>query len=185
MVLEDLGVRKEAFQDLQDQAVADAKTIDDSISHFCDVIASHHLGSVFRMRDILTRLRDKYHMDLTPNGTTAGVDNPFLQQLRRVAMTDILRDIKHSARIPVPNSYLLVGVADEGPAYEEAGYDNVFCLHPGQIYGEFFLSLSILYSLLSAACIQHRGKEPFWIEGNVSISRSPVVHPGDGGSKIL
>ncbi|KAF4614826.1 hypothetical protein D9613_002724 [Agrocybe pediades] len=137
MVLEDLGVRMEAFQDLQDAAVADAKTIDDSISHFLDVLSSHRLGYAFRLVHILTRLRDKYHMDLTADRRkTIAVDNPFLRQIRRVAMTDVLRDIKHSARIPVPNSYLLVGVADEGPAYEAAGYDNVYSLEPGEIYGK-------------------------------------------------
>ncbi|KDR73538.1 hypothetical protein GALMADRAFT_251265 [Galerina marginata CBS 339.88] len=164
MVLEDIGVRKDAFQELQDNAVAEAKTIDDSLTQFCDVLASHNLGSSYRLRDTLTRLRDGYKMDLTSDGKTTALDNPFLRQVRQVAMTDILRDIKHSARIPVQGSYLLVGIADEGPAYEAAGYKNVYSLDEGQIY----------------ACIHERGKpEPKWIEGNVSISRSPVAHPGD------
>lgn len=136
MVLEDLGVRKEAFQDLQDEAVADAKTIDDSLSKFCDVMASHHLGSVYRLRELLTRLHTLYNMDLTSGRKTVGMDTPFLRQLRQVAMTDILRDIKHSARIPVPQSYLLVGIADEGPWYESQGYENVFSLSDGEIFGE-------------------------------------------------
>jgi RNA-dependent RNA polymerase len=64
------------------------------------------------------------------------MDNPFFSQLRQVAKNDVLRDIKHSARIPVPDSYLLVGVADEGPAYEAAGDTNIFKLQESQIYGE-------------------------------------------------
>ncbi|PPQ77522.1 hypothetical protein CVT25_011319 [Psilocybe cyanescens] len=168
MVLEDLGVRKEALQELQDAAVADAKTIDDSINQFRDVLKSHNLGSAYRLRDILTRLKDKYNMDLTSDGKTIAVDNPFLRQIRQVAMTDILRDIKHSARIPVPQSYLLVGVADEGPAYEAEGRKNVFCLSEGEIYGKIII-----------VCIQTRTEAPIWISGNVSISRSPVAHPGD------
>ncbi|KAF8969863.1 RNA dependent RNA polymerase-domain-containing protein [Flammula alnicola] len=165
MLLEDVGVRRDAFQTLQDAAVADAKTIDDSISHFCNVLSSHRLGSSYRLKEIMGRLQDHYNMELTSNGGKIAIDSPFLQQIRQVAMTDVLRDIKHSARIPVPNSYLLVGVADEGPAYSgEPGYENVYCLGVGEIY----------------ACIQKpQDKEPTWLEGNVSISRSPVVHPGD------
>ena len=135
MILEDVGVRKEAFQELQDNAVADAKTIDDSISHFVGVLASHHLGSSYRLREILCRLRDDFNMDLTSNGKAITMDTPFLRQIRQVAMRDILRDIKHSARIPIPKSYLLVGIADEGPAYK-AEDENVFCLKEGEIYGK-------------------------------------------------
>jgi RNA-dependent RNA polymerase len=52
-------------------------------------------------------------------------------------MNDVLRDIKHSARIPIPESYLLVGVADEGPAYKKAGLTNVYILPEGNIFGVF------------------------------------------------
>lgn len=143
MVLEDLGVRKEALQDLQDAAVTEARTIDDSINQFRDVLKSHHLGSAYRLREILTRLKDKFNMDLRSNGKTIAVDDPFLRQLRQVAMNDILRDIKHSARIPVPQSYLLVGVADEGPAYVAEGRENVYCLGEGEIYGKIEIFMSV------------------------------------------
>ena len=48
---------------------------------------------------------------------------------------------KFKARIPVPDSYQLVGVADEGQAYieEDIDKDDVFTLEPGRIYGTFFL----------------------------------------------
>ena len=137
MLLEDVGVRKESFRDLQDLAVERARTVDDSISRFNDVLASHSLGSGYKLRHIMGRLQDRYNMDLKSEGQrTISMDNPFFSQLRQVAMNDVLRDIKHSARIPVPDSYLLVGVADEGPAYEAAGHTNVFKLQESQIYGE-------------------------------------------------
>jgi RNA-dependent RNA polymerase len=63
------------------------------------------------------------------------IDNPFFRKLRRVATTAILRDIKHGARIPISHSYVLVGVADEGPAYESRGKKDVFCLNEGEIFG--------------------------------------------------
>jgi len=136
MILEDLGVRKEAFQKLQDDAITDAKTIDDSTSHFVDVLASHGMGSSYRLRDILCRLRDDFNLDLTYNGKTNSMDTPFLRQVRQVAVTDILRDIKHSAHIPIPESHKLVGIADEGPAYVAEGHENVFCLGVGEVYGK-------------------------------------------------
>lgn len=137
MLLEDVGARKESFRDLQNLAVERARTVDDSILRFSDVLASHNLGSGYRLRHILTRLQGRYNMDLKSEGPgTISMDNPFFSQLRQVAMNDVLRDIKHSARIPVPKSYLLVGVADEGPAYEAAGHSNVFKLQESQIYGE-------------------------------------------------
>ena len=137
MLLEDVGVRKESFLNLQRLAVERARTIDDSIEKFDDVLASHNLGLGYRLRHTMGRLRDRYNMDFKSEGPrTISMDNPFFSQLRQVAMNDVLRDIKHSARIPVPDSYLLVGVADEGPAYEAAGYPNVFKLQESQIYGE-------------------------------------------------
>ncbi|KDR66410.1 hypothetical protein GALMADRAFT_216998 [Galerina marginata CBS 339.88] len=164
MLLEDLGVRQDVFVALQNKAVADAKTIHDSITQFYEFVARHNFGSSYGLGDTLLRLRDKYNMDLTSNGTSHALDSPFLHEVRQVMMTAVLRDIKHRATIPIPESYLLVGVADEGPAYVAAGHDNVYCLEEGEIY----------------ACIQNRGEaEPTWITGSVSISRSPVVHPGD------
>jgi RNA-dependent RNA polymerase len=137
MLLEDVGVKKESLKDLQDLHIEEARTVDDSISHFNRVLASHNLGNGYKLRDILNRLQDRYNMDLKSDGQrTISMDNPFFRQLRQVAMNDLLRDIKHSARIRVPDSYLLVGVADEGPAYEAAGYMNVFKLQESQIYGE-------------------------------------------------
>jgi hypothetical protein len=45
--------------------------------------------------------------------------------------------MKFKARIPVPRSYQLVGVADEGRAYinEGAQPDKVFTLREKEIYG--------------------------------------------------
>jgi RNA-dependent RNA polymerase len=137
MLLEDVGAKKKDFLSLQNLAVKRARTIDDSISQFNDVLASHNLGSGYRLRHTMGHLQDRYNMDFKSEGQrTIPMDNPFFSQLRQVAMNDVLRDIKYSARIPVPDSYLLVGVADEGPAYEAAGYTNVFKLQESQIYGE-------------------------------------------------
>jgi hypothetical protein len=57
-----------------------------------------------------------------------------------------LREVKFKARIPVPDSYQLVGVADEGRAYIQEGVDEgrVFTLKPGTIYGTFLRLLAFV-----------------------------------------
>lgn len=129
MLLEDVGVRKEAFMALQHNAVASARTIDESLEKFESIISEHKMGTAFELRQVLEHLRTPYKMDLN------SMDNPFFRKLRRVATNDILRDIKHHARIPVSRSYVLVGVADEGPAYERRGKKDVFCLNEGEVFG--------------------------------------------------
>ncbi|GAA5898266.1 hypothetical protein JCM6882_000114 [Rhodosporidiobolus microsporus] len=76
----------------------------------------------------------------------------FIETCVDVAVADALRSLKFKARIPVWGSHTLVGVADEG------GY-----LREGEIY----------------ACIKKPGKAPEYISGDVCITRSPCVHPGD------
>ncbi|KAF8643903.1 hypothetical protein AX16_008919 [Volvariella volvacea WC 439] len=165
MLLEDRGISRDVFLDLQNEAINEARSIDQSTEHFHRVLDSHRLGGPFRLSHILRRLKYDFNLDINPQ--TAGeqsLDNYFFRQLRQVAVTAVLRDIKHSARIQVPDSYLLVGVVDEGPAYEKMGYTNVYCLPKGQIY----------------ACIQQTpDSEPVYLQGFCSISRSPVAHPGD------
>lgn len=137
MVLEDLGVKRENFEKLQDEAVADVKTIHTSVEAFCDILTTHSIGHRFHLSYTLKRLKEKYGLDLHTQNDVPGIDTQFLQQIREVAMVSVLKEIKHRARIPVPEGYLLVGVADEGPAYEKNGYKDVFTLKEGQIYGQW------------------------------------------------
>jgi RNA-dependent RNA polymerase len=141
MILEDRGVRLDAFLALQESAVADARRIDDSIDEFRSVLKAHALGSGYRLAHTLERI-SKLGLDLKSDDESKAADTLFLNRVRNFAKNHVLRDIKHSARIPVPNSWLLVGVADEGPAYVNEGYQNVFCLPAGKIYG------TVLYPIL-------------------------------------
>ncbi|KAG6331650.1 hypothetical protein ID866_7441 [Astraeus odoratus] len=125
MVLEDRGAPKEAFLELQEEEVSKTRRAHDSVELFAG-------------------------LELKPNLLQRPLDTPFLAQLRSCAINHVLRDIKYRARIPIPDSYMLVGVADEGPAYEKEGHKN----NPGD-------------------------KEPNWIKGMCLVSRSPVIHPGD------
>ncbi|KXN89587.1 putative RNA-dependent RNA polymerase 1 [Leucoagaricus sp. SymC.cos] len=164
MLLEDLNVSRDAFLALQDDEVAKARTIHDNIDCFRSVLWGHHLGRPFRFSWMIKQLQELGFEINNKNPEKPNIDSPFLKQVREVAMMDILRDIKHSARILVPDSHLLVGVADEGPAYQKHGFENVYCLRPGQVY----------------ACIQEGfDREPYWLEGHCVVSRSPVAHIGD------
>ncbi|KAH7923477.1 RdRP-domain-containing protein [Leucogyrophana mollusca] len=163
MVLEDRGAKLEAFMTLQEMAVADARMAHDSIDRFTHLLEGHNLGHHFQLSSTLQRLAT-LGLDLKPQRMQKPIDNPFLARLRACAINDVLRSVKHSARIPIPKSHMLVGVADEGNAYINAGHADVFTLPPGKIY----------------ACVQYPGDaEPTWLRGPCVVSRSPVVHPGD------
>lgn len=136
MIMEDRGVKKDSFMTLQDTAVADARTIHDSLTKFKQLLKGHQLGGSYRMDSLVFRLMG-IGLDIGPGPSEQRIDSLFWSRLRHFAMTHVLRDIKHGARIPIPRSYLLVGVADEGPAYAgKPGFEKVFSLPPGKIYGK-------------------------------------------------
>ncbi|KAI0373002.1 RdRP-domain-containing protein [Pilatotrama ljubarskyi] len=164
MILEDRGVDQKVFLKLQELAAAKITTASDSVEETVTLLKAHNLGQSFSLPYILQGLR-AVGLGMRPEAAPAGnLNGTFLQSLVIFAQHHVLRDIKHGARIPIPDSYLLVGVADEGPAYVQEGVENVFTLKEGQIY----------------VCIQNEDDEkPTYLKGTVSISRSPVVHPGD------
>ncbi|KAI6110431.1 RNA dependent RNA polymerase-domain-containing protein [Pisolithus croceorrhizus] len=148
MVLEDRGVSIQAFLELQEQAVSNTRRADESLPMFVDLLEKHKLCKDFWVPDILRRL-NSLGFESNPNQMQLPLNTPFLLRLRSYAINHVLRNIKYRARIPIPESYMLPGVADEGPAYAN-GRNNVYCL-----------------------------PEPTWLSGPCTISRSPVMHPGD------
>ena len=76
-------------------------------------------------------------------------DDEFLHSTIELVVLHELRGLKFKGRIFLPRSYVLVGVADEDHWLKE-----------GEIY-------------------ERSGKATVYLEGLVSISRSPCVHPGD------
>jgi hypothetical protein len=77
----------------------------------------------------------------------------FYDRMIEITIHHVLRDLKHHARIPVDEGYTLVGVAD---------------IHGYLQEGEVF----------ACATIPETGSFHY-LEGDVLISRSPVIHPGD------
>lgn len=77
----------------------------------------------------------------------------FYNKMLELAVHHILRVLKNNARIPIPAAWTLVGVAD---AHEYLGADEIFvCIKPID------------------------GGKTLYLQGDVLISRSPNIHPGD------
>ena len=136
MVLEDRGAPKEVFVKLQAVAVANARMAHDSAGLYANLLESRQLCYNYRLSAILRRL-NTLGLELKPNHLQQSLDTPFLARLRSCAINHVLREVKHEARIPIPSSYMLVGVADEGPAYVKNGLKNVYCLPQGKIFGMY------------------------------------------------
>ncbi|KAI0251717.1 RNA dependent RNA polymerase-domain-containing protein [Lactifluus subvellereus] len=163
MVLDNCGVKTQTFLDLQENAKASIYHSRHSLERFRELLASYNLGSRFQLTFIIKRLA-KLGLDFDNDKKT--IRSAFFERLIRYSTNHSLRDIKFKARIPVPNSYQLVGVADEGRAYinEGAKEDDVFTLKEGFVY----------------VCVQEYEHEPpKYLKGTCLISRSPVIHPGD------
>src|SRR6266702_3272013 len=136
MALEDLGVKKQAFVDLQEDAKARIYLSSDSLKIFVGLLRSQSLGGKFHLAFILEQLI-KLGLDFRDHLDKKAIASAFLGRLVRDSVNHSLREMKFKARIPVPRSYQLVGVADEGRAYinEDARPDKVFTLGEKQIYG--------------------------------------------------
>jgi RNA-dependent RNA polymerase len=187
MALEDRGVDKETFLDLQEKAKALIYHSKDSLENFSKLLTKYNLGGSFHLEFILEQL-SKLGLDFKDGTDKKAIEGAFFERLVRYSMNHSLREVKFKARIPVPDSYQLVGVADEGQAYIEEGIaseDDVYTLEPGKIYGAFLrvhnrtTSRRLQHPL--AVCIQNSTHEqPIYLKGTCVISRSPVIHPGDG-----
>ncbi|KAG9002982.1 hypothetical protein FRB90_011273 [Tulasnella sp. 427] len=145
MLLDTLGVTHAAFIRLQDAALEDAK---DALNHpdsSAMLMEQHGLGEAFELPGLLTRFR-KYGLQ------NLHERDPFFRKLLSFSLYHAQRELKYHARILVPGSWTVVGVADIHNQLED-----------GEIY----------------ACIHRQGEEREYIEGPVLICRSPTVHPGD------
>ncbi|KAK7693992.1 hypothetical protein QCA50_003568 [Cerrena zonata] len=161
-ILEHRGVDKEAFMNLQRMAIADIHAASDTMILARQLFRSHSLGTSYRLPYIIQCL-SSLGVGMKDERPQYVLEDKFIDRLIMFAKAHVLRDIKYAARIPVPNSYMLVGIADEGPAYENEGVENVFKLEKGQVF----------------ACIHKPDEDPIYLHGHVVISRSPTVHPGD------
>ena len=145
MLLEGLGVPYEVFEDFQDKAVHEALQSTQSLGQAVRMLEAHGLGTSFRLSSVMLHLEKlgvyniRHHI--------------FYKKMLEYAINHVLRVLKNHARIPIPNAWTLVGVADNHKFLKE---------------GEIFV------------CIKTDQKTPaVFLEGPVLISRSPAIHPGD------
>jgi RNA-dependent RNA polymerase len=139
MALEDRGVEKQTFIDLQEKAKAEIYLSGDSLEGFSKLLRDHGLGGKYHLDFILEQLVN-LGLDFKDGIAKQAIKSAFFERLLHFSIQHSLREVKFKARIPIPDSYQLVGVADEGRAYIEEGLndDDVFTLKPGTIYGMFF-----------------------------------------------
>jgi RNA-dependent RNA polymerase len=145
MALEDRGVERDTFMDLQEKAKAAIYLARDSLKIFSKLLQDHGLGYTFHLSFILEQLiKLKLDFKHSTDKKATGINSAFFERLLRFSIHHSLREVKFKARIPVPDSYQLVGVADEGRAYilEGVDEDRVFTLKPGTIYGMLLCPLA-------------------------------------------
>ena len=139
VILEDRKVHADVFLKIQADALADVKGAQESLATACRFLVANGLGKGFSLRYILEQL-GKLGLDLKkrparidddddPDGPCDSermvLNNKFLLSTLKFAEFQVLRDIKHRARIPVKDSHVLVGVADEGPEYRSRGVKKI------------------------------------------------------------
>jgi RNA-dependent RNA polymerase len=167
MALEDRGVDKETFIALQEKAKANIYLSSDSLEHFSGLLTKHNLGGKFHLGFILEQL-SKLGLDFKDGADKKAIGGAFFERLLRFSMNHSLREVKFKARIPVPDSYQLVGVADEGQAYIEEGHadkDEVYTLPPGRIYGTFLYGFKVVLphanDNIQSVCKKRQMNHPF------------------------
>lgn len=136
-ILECLGVPSSVFIKLQQDAVSQLQLATESMSTFITVLKLHKLGLPYRLGQTLKQLA----ILMRPlNGEVLEFKTqdfgPFVGRLIEFVSLDALRHIKYQGRIPVPKSWNLVGVADEGVRYRFKGRLNTKLLKDREVYGK-------------------------------------------------
>lgn len=149
MVLEGLGIRYEVFKRLQDAAVLDVNDAATSLEKAAKTLEQFGLGTSYRLSSTLLHLV-KINSE---SDITPSIMGDFYDRMVENTIHHVLRDLKHYSRIPVDEGYTLVGVADVHGFLQE---------------GEVF----------ACATISETGSIHY-LEGDVLVARSPIIHPGD------
>jgi hypothetical protein len=152
MLLEHLGVSSDVIVDLQSTSIREVQAIQTSLSQATKVFLQHNLGASYHLPSLFNNIYKYLGLDISgrPDGS---LHHHLVDKALYCAATHALREIKYRAHILVPGSVTLLGVSDE--------YN---CLAEGEIF---------------ATVYDESKKIEQSIEGQVLITRSPQVHPGD------
>ena len=151
MLLEHLGVEPKVIRDLQSTSIREVEGIRTSLSQATKVFLQHNLGSAYHLPSLFNNISKYLKLDISDH--QGSLHHHLMEEALYCAATHALREIKYRAHILVPGSVTLLGVSDE--------HD---CLAEGEIY---------------ATVYDESKKTERSIEGQILITRSPQVHPGD------
>ncbi|KAF8633988.1 hypothetical protein AX15_001164 [Amanita polypyramis BW_CC] len=144
MLLEGLGVKYEVFKEFQDLIIKQTHDAVSSTDTAARMLESYGLGTSYTVPSVLLQFHKRGIQDIFAN--------EFWDRSMDFAVYHVLRELKNHARIPIPDAWTLVGVADEHKYLRE---------------GEIF------------ACVKPLTGGTIYLEGDILISRSPTIHPGD------
>jgi RNA-dependent RNA polymerase len=133
--MECLGVPAFRFVELQKTVLEDLENAKGSLQKFKDVLRAYDLGDPFALVSILNILINLMDPSSSKSCLHPKILGPFLQSLISFAIVHAKRALKFQGRIPVPNSWSFVGVADEGYRYWKAGMKNMRTLRDREIFG--------------------------------------------------
>ncbi|KAG1757987.1 RdRP-domain-containing protein [Suillus lakei] len=156
VLMEFLGVDTDRIIELQDDAITKAQSVRSSSIDASKVIQQHGLGGSFHLPSLFRNLSHILKLDVgntEEESSQARWTSELIESSLHCAETQILRELKYRAHIAVPDSYTLLGVSDEWG-----------CLKEGEIY---------------AAVFDERKGLNEQILGEVAVTRSPQIHPGD------
>ena len=144
--MECLGVPALRFLELQGKVLEELEKAKTSLNVFKNMLRLHDLGSPLALSSIIEDLLNLMNHDPNETPLTPATLGPFIQSLISFATVHASRALKYQARIPVPNSWTLVGVADEGYRYWKAGMKNMRTLREREVFSEISLSSSFTRS---------------------------------------
>ena len=153
MLLEHLGVVPDVITDLQSASIQEVQAIQSSLSQATKVFLQHSLGASYHLPSLFNNISKYLELEISDRPDDICLHHHLMEDALYCAATHALREIKYRAHILVPGSFTLLGVSDE--------YD---CLEEGEIF---------------ATVYDERKRIEHCIEGQVLITRSPQVHPGD------
>lgn len=126
MLLENNGVKPRVFLRYQRAAVREAEECLMSSDGLCRIMERYGLGSSYAASSLFRIFNDHKIFDLDNLSVLRFAVPGFIHRLAQLVRVHVLRELKHHARIPIPNAWTIVGVADEWDMLDE-----------NEVYGEW------------------------------------------------
>jgi RNA-dependent RNA polymerase len=158
VLMEFLGSDTDRIISLQDDSIRRAQSVRSSSIDASKVIQQHGMGASFHLPSLFSNLSHILHLEVgnreePPQEESLQWASELIDSTLHCIETHVLRELKYRAHIEVPGSYTLLGVSDEWG-----------CLREGEIFATVFDERTGLNKNIT---------------GNVAITRSPQIHPGD------